>query len=188
MRFLPVPEGLPPRAGAHVNVVIETPSGTRNKYRFDAALDAFRLDDVLPAGRAFPFDLGFVPSTLGADGDPVDALLLLEEPVPVGCLVRTRLVGAVTLLQRKGGREMRNDRLIGLPVAADPFPAIGDIDELPAELIDRIEGFLCDYGAYRERPVRLLGRASASAALQMVTAGEAAWTGGGKMGGADDGR
>ena len=71
-----------------LHVIIDTPKGSRNKYKYDAEYQLFTLGGVLPAGAVFPFDFGYVPSTEGGDGDPLDVLVLMDEPVFVGCLVR----------------------------------------------------------------------------------------------------
>src|SRR5215216_4797853 len=81
--------------GTDLHVIIETPKGSRNKFNYDGARALFKLGGVLPAGAVFPFDFGFVPSTVGGDGDPLDVLVLMDEPAFAGCLVRTRLVGVV---------------------------------------------------------------------------------------------
>ncbi|MBV9608013.1 MAG: inorganic diphosphatase, partial [Acidobacteria bacterium] len=78
-----------------VKVVIETPKGSRNKYAFDQDDRVFVLRKVLPAGMSFPYDFGFVPGTEAEDGDPLDVLLLMEEPAFPGCTVSSRLVGVV---------------------------------------------------------------------------------------------
>src|ERR1700716_1118059 len=74
-------------------VVIETPKGSPNKLAFAPRHGTFVLKGVLPAGAVFPFDFGFVPSTLGEDGDPLDVLLLMDAPVFPGCIVPSRLIG-----------------------------------------------------------------------------------------------
>ncbi|HYX19667.1 MAG TPA: inorganic diphosphatase, partial [Thermoanaerobaculia bacterium] len=76
-----------------VRVVIETPKHGRNKFAFDPDIQAFTLSSVLPVGASFPFDFGFIPKTEGGDGDPLDVLLLMDEPAFPGCVVETRLVG-----------------------------------------------------------------------------------------------
>ena len=68
-----------------LRAVIETPRGSRNKFRYDPQCDCFELATALPEGMSFPFDYGFVPSTLGDDGDPLDLLVLMDAPVPSGC-------------------------------------------------------------------------------------------------------
>src|SRR5436190_17387182 len=95
-----------------VNAVIETPQGSRNKYKYDPEMGLFRLSKVLPAGSEFPFSFGFIPRTLAEDGDPVDVLLLADEPVPVGCVVPARLIGVLEAENVDGGKKERNDRLI----------------------------------------------------------------------------
>jgi hypothetical protein len=76
---------LPTFNGNAVNIVIETPKGARAKMKYDEEADVFRFEKLLPVGHAFPFDFGFLPATLGGDGDPLDVLLIGEEPAPVGC-------------------------------------------------------------------------------------------------------
>jgi inorganic pyrophosphatase len=78
-----------------VRVVIETPKDSRNKYAFDSEDEVFVLKRVLPAGMAFPYDFGFVPSTLAEDGDPVDVLVLMDQPAFPGCVLKCRLVGVI---------------------------------------------------------------------------------------------
>jgi len=89
-------------------VVIETPKGSRNKYAFDEKQKIFALKKVLPAGMAFPYDFGFIPSTIAEDGDPVDVLALMDEPGAVGCLLQCRVVGIIEGEQGKKKDAERN--------------------------------------------------------------------------------
>ncbi|HEY2456826.1 MAG TPA: inorganic diphosphatase, partial [Candidatus Acidoferrum sp.] len=82
-----------PKDDSTIKAVVETPKGSRNKYEFDSADRTFTLKRVLPAGMAFPYDFGFFPSTLADDGDPLDVLLLMDEPAFCGCVVNCRLIG-----------------------------------------------------------------------------------------------
>ena len=77
-------------SGENVNVVIETPKGSRNKINYVPEDRILKLTSTLPAGSVFPFDFGFIPSTLGEDGAPLDILLIAEAVVPAGCLVPAR--------------------------------------------------------------------------------------------------
>jgi inorganic pyrophosphatase len=81
------------RVGHRLNVIVETPRGSRNKFTYERDLGVFRLGKQLPAGAVFPYDFGFIPSTRAGDGDPLDALVLLDTPTFPGCLVRSRLLG-----------------------------------------------------------------------------------------------
>jgi inorganic pyrophosphatase len=78
-----------------LQVIIETPKGSRNKYAFDHDQRIFALKKVLPAGMAFPYDFGFIPSTLAGDGDPTDVLVLMDEPAFPGCLLKCRVIGII---------------------------------------------------------------------------------------------
>src|SRR5579884_1217798 len=87
------PEILPARAKQEtaLHVVIETPKGSRNKYKFEPKLRSYALSNVLPEGMAFPYDFGFIPQTEADDGDPLDVLLLMDAPAFPGCVVESRL-------------------------------------------------------------------------------------------------
>ena len=97
-----------------LNVVVETPKGCRNKYKYDEGHGLWRLSKVLPLGASFPFDFGFIPSTRGEDGDPLDVLVLLDEPAFPGCVVPARLIGILEAEQTQGGKTIRNDRLVAV--------------------------------------------------------------------------
>jgi inorganic pyrophosphatase len=97
-----VPMNLPSRAGAGlVHVVVDTPKGSTNKYKFDAELQVFKLSRVLPLGAQFPFDFGFIPSTAAEDGDALDVILIVDVPSFVGCLMNVRLIGVIAAEQRE---------------------------------------------------------------------------------------
>ena len=98
-----------------VNVIIETPKGSRNKFKFDPKCGLFSLGSVLPAGATFPYDFGYVPGTMADDGDLLDVLLLMDVPAFTGCHVRTRLIGVIEATQTdEKGKAERNDRLVTL--------------------------------------------------------------------------
>src|SRR5438046_10317631 len=100
------------RKSGHLNVVIDTPKGCRNKYAFDLELNAYKLKSVLPHGTVFPFDFGSIPGTVADDGDPLDALVLMDEPAFCGCLIESRLIGVIEAEQSEDGKTERNDRLL----------------------------------------------------------------------------
>lgn len=105
-----------------VQVIIETPKGSRNKYAFDTDQKIFRLKTVLPAGMAFPYDFGFLPSTKGGDGDPVDVLVLMNEPAFPGCLLKCRIIGVIEGEEESKKEKIRNDRLIAIEHKTMPGP------------------------------------------------------------------
>ncbi|MDB4927722.1 MAG: Inorganic pyrophosphatase [Myxococcaceae bacterium] len=111
---------LPARAGQLVHVVVETPRGSPDKLTYDPALGAIVVSRPLATGLVYPYDWGFVPSTLAPDGDPLDAMVLCDSPHAPGVVVPARPVAAVLITQRREsgrGRE-RNDRVIFAPEGA----------------------------------------------------------------------
>lgn len=79
--------------------IIETPRGSRIKFKFEPASGLFEISKFLPKGFVFPFEFGFVPSTVAEDGDPLDVIVLMDEPAHVGCLLKVRLIGTIELEQ-----------------------------------------------------------------------------------------
>jgi inorganic pyrophosphatase len=79
----------------HCRAVIETPKNRRNKFDYDPESNLFKLAGLLPEGMMFPFDFGFIPSTLGEDGDPLDVMVIMDEPAHVGCLLDVRIIGVI---------------------------------------------------------------------------------------------
>jgi inorganic pyrophosphatase len=157
-----------------VHVVVDTPKGSANKYKFDVDLQAFTLSRVLPLGAHFPFDFGFIPSTAAEDGDALDVILIVEVPSFVGCLMKARLIGVVTAEQREQReqrRTIRNDRLVAVPVTAVNKPKIRRIDDLPTQQLDELESFFINYNKIQGRQFSPLGRRGPEAAERLLRAG-----------------
>jgi inorganic pyrophosphatase len=155
-----------------LRVVIETPKGSRNKYDYDPGCDCMELATVLPEGMTFPYDFGFVPSTLGDDGDPLDVLILMEAPVVPGCVVRTRLIGAIEAKQReKGGKWTRNDRLVAVATHAQTHQGVKSFADLRPHLLEEIKGFFIEYNELRGRKFKPLAETSPRKARRLVEAG-----------------
>ncbi len=116
-----------------VEVVIEIPKGQRNKYEMDHETGRIRLDRMLFTATRYPADYGFIEETLGGDGDPLDALVLLEEPTFPGCLITARVIGMFLMRDEKGPDE----KILCVP-ARDPRAAhLRDIEDVPE--FDRLE-------------------------------------------------
>src|SRR5438045_689965 len=108
-----------------IDVVIETPRGSHHKYAFDSELQIFRLKKTLPLGTVFPFDFGFIPNTKAGDGDPLDILVLMDEPAFAGCVVECRIIGALKARQKeKARKKVRNDRIIGIATSCILYKGI----------------------------------------------------------------
>ncbi|HLI39941.1 MAG TPA: inorganic diphosphatase [Streptosporangiaceae bacterium] len=115
------------------DVIIEIPKGQRNKYEMDHDTGRLRLDRMLFTSTRYPADYGFIEGTLGEDGDPLDALVLLEEPTFPGCVITCRAIGMFRMRDEKGG----DDKILCVP-ARDPRVAhLRDIDQVPE--FDKLE-------------------------------------------------
>src|ERR1041385_1901555 len=125
-----------------VNIVIETPSGNRNKFEYDPKTEMFKLGKLLPGGADFPYEMGFIPGTKGEDGDPLDALIMMEQAGYPGCFVECRLLGIIEAMQMEvSGEERRNDRIIAVPAVDRNFLKIQSLDDIKTEVEDLVRFF-----------------------------------------------
>ncbi len=140
-----------------VTVIIETPKGSRNKYAFDEEARIFDLKQVLPSGMAFPYDFGFVPSTLGGDGDPLDVLVLMDEPAFVGCRLQCRVIGVIEgeQIERKG-KKNRNDRIIAIERENHSFASVKKIADMGKIFCRELEEFFVNYHRMIGKEFRVL--------------------------------
>lgn len=152
-----------------LNVVVETPKGSRNKYAYDPDERVFVLKNVLPAGMYFPHDFGFVPRTEAEDGDPVDVIVLMDEPAFPGCVLKCRVVGAILGEQKeKNGAKERNDRLIAVEAKSHQYADIEDIDDLPTQLPKELGKFFVNYHRLEGSKYKVLRLAKAAHARDLV--------------------
>jgi inorganic pyrophosphatase len=156
-----------------LNAIIETPKGSRNKFDYDSERGIFKLGGVLPAGASFPFDFGFVPLTLGEDGDPLDVLVLMEEPAFSGCLVPARLIGVIEAEQtERDGTTTRNDRLIAVAANFRQQRDVHSLEDLNPGLIEEIEHFFVSYNEIKNKHFQPMGCSGPERALELVEAGQ----------------
>ena len=140
-----------------VHVIIETPKGSRNKYKYDSKLGTFKLSRVLPDGMAFPYDFGFIPSTEGDDGDPIDVLLLMDESAFPGCMIASRLVGVIEGEQDQDGRKERNDRLLAVAVQSHRHSDLREVADLNQSLVKELGQFFVNYHRLEGAKFKVLG-------------------------------
>lgn len=151
-----------------VQVIIETPAGSRNKFAFDPEQSIFALKKVLPAGMTFPYDFGFLPQTLAPDGDPLDVLLLMDQPAFPGIAVRARLIGVIEGEQLEGKKKTRNDRLLAVAEANHAYANVRKLTDLPKHWIKELEDFFVNYHKLEGKEYRLLGCKGADVAFQLL--------------------
>ncbi len=158
-----------------VNVIIETPKGSPNKYNYDPELQLFKLKKTLPLGMVFPFDFGFIPNTMGGDGDPLDVLVLMDAPGSVGCMVECRLVGVLLANQKElKGKKTRNDRIVAVANGSLLFGQVKELKNLSTALPQAIENFFIDYNERQGKvftPIRWMNAAAALEHLKKNVSG-----------------
>jgi inorganic pyrophosphatase len=153
-------------------VIIETPKGGRNKFRYEPDFEMFGLSGLLGEGLAFPFDFGFIPSTRGADGDPLDVMVLLDAPAHVGCLLDVRLIGVIEAVQKERGKQpVDNDRLLGVAVHSHSHENVGSIEEVNQSLLDQVEQFFVAYNISKGRKFVVKGRHGPKRAVKLLQQG-----------------
>jgi inorganic pyrophosphatase len=155
--------------------IIETPKGCRNKFDYDPETGLFLLAGLLPSGMMFPFDFGFIPSTLGGDGDPLDMMVLMDAPAHVGCLIEVRIIGIINAKQTEDGKTQTNDRLLGVAVHSyehEGYRTIGDVNKT---ILDQVEAFFVSYNKQRGKKFEVTGTGGPRKAIRFLEAGIAAY-------------
>lgn len=152
-----------------INSVIETPMGSRNKFKFDEKIGAYALAGVLPQGMVFPHAFGFVPGTKAADGDPEDVLVIMDLPVFTGCVVPTRLIGVIEADQtEEDGTTERNDRLIAVAAHSRDYSDVKSLKDLNDNTLDEIEKFFVNYNKEKGKKFKVLRRKGRREALKLL--------------------
>jgi inorganic pyrophosphatase len=141
-----------------VNIVIETPMGSRNKFKYDPELGQFALSGVLPQGMMFPYAFGFVPRTKSSDGDPTDVLLIMDEQTFTGCVVPSRLLGIIEAEQTEDGKTERNDRLLAVAAHTRDHSHLQTLNDINPDTLAEIEQFFVNYNRVHGKEFKVLGR------------------------------
>ena len=154
-----------------VEVVVEIPRGSRNKYEFDEAAGVFRLDRVLASAVHYNFDYGFITDTRAGDGDHTDALLLIDEPTFPGCRVWARPIGGLEMRDDKG-----EDFKVLCVAVADPHQAhVEDLDQVRPHRLVEIEHFFQTYKLLEDKTVEVVGWRDRARALDILRHDREAW-------------
>lgn len=155
-----------------VNVVIEIPAGSKNKYEYDEELDVIKLDRVGYAAMAHPYDYGFIPETRCEDGDHLDAFVLLDHSAFPGCVVAARPVGIMWMIDDGEADE----KLICVPAKDPRYDHITELDQLSPHLPKEVQHFFEHYKDLQGKKCEIKGWGNAAEAREMVTKSQAAYT------------
>ena len=160
--YLNLPVGS--HAPGRVNAVIEIPQGSVQKYEYDKELHVFRLDRTLYSPVHYPGDYGFIPGTLGLDGDPLDVLVLVDAPSFTGCVIEVRPIGLLRMVDQG-----KQDEKILAVVENDPvYKQINDCEQVFPHVLREIEHFFAIYKNLEGKTTEIAGWSSADAARKMI--------------------
>ncbi len=149
-----------------VEVLVEIPAGSRNKYEFDKKRGVFVLDRVLFSSVHYPMDYGFVTETLAEDGDPLDALVVVNEPTFPGCHIMARPIGLLDMTDEKGPDE----KVLAVPLGDPRMQTITDLESLDPHWLREIENFFQTYKALEDKWTNVVGWLDVEAAYRTIEA------------------
>ena len=147
-----------------LDVMVEIPKGSRNKYEFDKKTQRIVFDRMLFSAVHYPSDYGYIPNTLALDGDPLDALVLVTEPTFPGCMIKARPIGLFEMTDEKG----TDDKILCIPVSDPLWNHIFQLDQVPPHLLREIEHFFNVYKDLEEKKVSVQGWDNKEAALRVI--------------------
>jgi inorganic pyrophosphatase len=154
-----------------VDVVIETPKGSAQKYDYVPNTPFFRLSKILPSGMVFPYDFGFIPKTKGEDGDPLDVIVISEFNSFPGVIIKCRIIGGIKAEQseEKGSKKLiRNDRFLAIPKCSNIFQDVDKMDDLPKQITDNLEEFFIDYNKLEGKKFKALEKIGPKEAQRLI--------------------
>jgi inorganic pyrophosphatase len=158
---------------ACVDVVIETPKGSAQKYDYDPESHFFRMSKILPSGMVFPYDFGFIPKTKGEDGDPLDVIVISEFNSFPGIMIKCRIIGGIKAEQseKKGKKVIRNDRFLAVPKCSNIFEKVASMHDLPDRIMDQLEEFFVDYNKLEGKKFKALEKMGPKEAQRLIQLG-----------------
>ena len=158
--------------GGALHIVVETPRGSKAKFKFDSKLGTFVFLKSLMLGLSYPYDWGFVPSTLSDDGDPLDAMVIHDAATAPGMVIPCRAIGILQVRQTKKGKWVRNDRIIAVPADAHAVRSIRSIRQISPEVRKELEKFFAATQALNDKEVRFIGWGATAEAVETVRRSE----------------
>jgi inorganic pyrophosphatase len=146
--------------------LVEIPKGSRNKYEYDHDMDVIKLDRFLFSSMVYPTDYGFIPETLGQDGDPLDAMVLVSEPTFPGCVIEVKAIALFRMEDDKG----IDDKVLCVPCQDPAWNTLSSLDDVTDQLRDEIAHFFSVYKDLEQKKVTVDGWYSREAALEEIEA------------------
>lgn len=147
-----------------LNILIEIPAGSKNKYEFDKDLNAFALDRVLYSSVQYPYDYGFVPNTLADDGDPLDGIVIIDQPTFPGCVIAARPIGMLEMID--GGD--RDEKLLCVPAKDPRYSQVHSLENIAQHRLDEIAEFFRTYKNLEKKETQILGWKQGNEVMSLI--------------------
>ena len=147
-----------------INVLVEIPGGSKNKYEFDKDMNAFALDRVLFASVKYPYDYGFVPNTLADDGDPLDGMVMMDEPTFPGCVIAARPIGMLLMID--GGD--RDEKILCVPAEDPRYNEVKSLKDIAPHRLEEIAEFFRTYKNLEKKVTEIQGWKDVDAVTPLV--------------------
>jgi inorganic pyrophosphatase len=147
-----------------INVLIEIPAGSKNKYEFDKDMNAMALDRVLSSSVQYPYDYGFIPNTLGNDGDPLDGMVMMDQPTFPGCVIACRPIGMLEMID--GGD--RDEKILCVPDKDPRYANVTSLKDIPQHRLDEISEFFKTYKNLEKKVTEILGWKDVDTVMPLV--------------------
>lgn len=157
-----------------LTIIVEIPKGSRNKYEWDHELNALKLDRFLFSSMVYPTDYGFVPDTLGLDGDPLDAMVCVSEATFPGCMIEVKPIALFKMQDDKG----IDDKVLCVPLQDPSWNKLERLDDLPDQLRDEIAHFFSVYKDLEQKKVTVDGWYPREVAIEEIDAARKRFSGG----------
>lgn len=170
LKYLPIGENAP----RIVNAIVEIPKGSRNKYEYNVDLGVFQLDRVLYSSMHYPEAYGFIPSTLYEDGDPVDVLIVIDQPLQTGIMLEVRPIGILKMQDEKG----TDDKIISVAKHDPTYGNVKRVKDLPRHTLVEIEHFFTSYKELEGKHVKSFGWHGVAEARRAIEKAVVAFSGG----------
>ncbi|MDR1819053.1 MAG: inorganic diphosphatase [Methanobrevibacter sp.] len=147
-----------------LNTIVEIPKGSKNKYEYDKDVESFALDRVLHSSVVYPADYGFIPQTIYDDGDPMDIMVLIDQPTFPGCVILSRPIGIMKMIDG----EDKDFKVLAVPVNDPKYNGIEDISQVPSHILDEISEFFGTYKNLEGKKTEVLGWEDSKSAKKEV--------------------
>lgn len=152
-----------------IEVFVEIPTGSRNKYEYDKERGLFKLDRVLFSSVHYPTDYGFIPNSLSLDGDPLDALVIMDHPTFPGCVIDARPIGVLDMRDEQG----HDEKILAVPSHDPRYRHITKLEHVGPHWLREIENFFATYKALEDKWTELVGWYDEKRAWEVIEESEA---------------